>query len=399
MKKFKMLLCLLLGLLLLASGCFSYTDMNRLLFYTMGAGDYKDGEFFFYGEAYKAYRGEGEKSGKEKRIVIFGKGKSLCEAVEQMRDSVNYPIEYAVNKTFVFTKGLAEHGLGDYLDIFDRDQKPSLRMYLSILDGNIHDLVDVQMEEELFMGLFLYQMMNSQQHALSVVTDQYYTFLNNLKTGSGVNVIPILKLTNIDDQTNAHGQGDGTEQGHVGGSQASGENPSAQKYITVDGAAVFVKTKMAAQINRQEAEIYKLLTGAVNSGIINMPNPDVSGALVGFTVLKNKYHYKVTKQDERLRVDVKLDVRLVLLEAQQGISGSDETADKLKSGAEAEIRHRAQAFIASMCEKDIDIVNVMRKAQLAHIELPSEHYLNDTDFYISVNVTIDGLGKQKEAYY
>ncbi len=400
----------------LTSGCFSYKDMNRVMFFTMGAGALEGDTFYFYGEAFKAYRGEGEKVGQEKRIVMFGKGDSLTAAVEQMRSSVNYPIEYAGNKTFVFCDALAEHGVEDVLDIFTRDQKPSLRIYLIVFDGCVHDLMNVTMEDEQFMGLYLYEMMNAQKGSLGVLTNQYYQFVNNLQTGAGVNVLPLMVLTTVDEQrgsgsaeqsagssgsTESSGSG-GSSQSSGGGSeneQTSGkDSPTAAPYVMMDGAAVFVGTVMKARLSRSEAEAYKLLKENVVTGLVNAPNPEQEGKTVGYTVLHNKPRFKVWMEDGHVRVDCTLELKVVLLEAEGGFSSSNEMAARLKTGLEDVIAGREEELVEKMRAQDIDILDVQRMLELAHIDAPDD-YLSGMRFNIDVDVTIDGLGEIKDTYY
>lgn len=390
--------------------------MNRMLFYTMGVGDMKDDQFLFYGEAFKAYRGEGEKSGKEKRIVIFGKGDSLTEAVKEMRNSVNYPIEYAGNKSFVFTKNLAEEGVGNILDIFGRDQKPSLRIYLLVFDGEADDLLNITMNEEQFMGLYLYEMMNSQKTTIGVITNQYYQFVENLQTGGSINVVPILTTRTIEDELKESSkqpkeQGEqskasSSQSGSGSSSSGDGENhqdsgskPLSQPYVAIDGAAVFVNDKMVTALSAKELETYKLMTRPVNSGLIDTANPDVQDKKVGFSMLSNKYKSDVAIVDGHVKLNYSLNIRVVFLEAQDGISSSGETVQKLNANLKETVEKRAAELFEKMKKQKIDLFDVKRKLELARLKPDSDDFLDDIDFHIDVHVTIDGLGELKEAYY
>lgn len=403
---FRILPCFLI--LLLLTGCFSYRDMNRLLFYTMGVGDLgKDEEFLFFGEAFKGYRGEGEKAGKEKRVVLFGHGKSLTEAVEQMRNSVNNPVEYAGNKSFVFSEKLARHGLSNILDLFNRDQKPSLRIYFYVLNGSGQNLVNVVMTDEHFMGLYLYELMNSQKDSIGVISNQYYEFITNLDIGSGINVLPILEITSIDReldgsiQTAQQENSGGAESSRVenGEDSAGNEKPTHTPYIIVNGAAVFVGSTMQAALSRSELETYKLLTKKVKSGLLNAPNPDIPDKEVGYTVLDNQSKFGVKLENGRIKLSCKTDVRAVLLEAQHGISSDPETIALLRRNLEQVIVEHALALFEKMQKENIDLFNIRRKLEQEKLHPDMENFLSNTDFEIQAHVTLDGLGVLKEVYY
>ena len=408
----RVLACLLT--LTTLSGCYSYKDMNRVLFFTMGAMDKKDDQFMFYGEAFKGYRGEGEKSGTEKRIVTFGKGESVGEAAEQMRNAVNYPVEYAGRKTYVLSKELSQDGLESFLDLFNRDQKPSPRMYLFVFDGEVSDLLNITMEDEQFMGLYLYEMMNSQKTALGVITNQYYQFIKNRNTGSGINVVPVIRATTVDEEVNGKGQqggessassgesggGSGSSRSESqGGSGSQGDEPTKQPYVTVDGAAVFVQNKMVTELSSRELETYKLMTLPVNSGLIDAPHPDIPDKFVGFTILNSKHKPKIAIADGRVQLNYTMNIRVVLLEAQVELSSSQETVDALKASLEESVKSQATDLLEKMKAQNVDLLDTKRMLELARLEPPSEDYLKDTDFNLDVQVTIDGLGKLRESYY
>ncbi len=399
----------------LCTGCFSYKDMNRLLFYTMGVGDVKDGEFLFYGEAFKAYRGEGDKAGEEKRIILFGKGDSLTHAVKDMRNSANYPIEYAGNKAFIISKALAEVGVGNILDIFDRDQKPSLRIYLMVYDGDVQELMNTTMEDEHFMGLYLYELMNSQRNSLGIVVNQYYEFLENMKVGSSVNVVPLMRLTTIKKESEGESAEGGEKGGGKGGSPQSltGSNPAEggdqgatnqqkpaeQKYILFDGAAVFLDDKMKTTLSLEELEAYNLITSPMQGGLINAQNPSKEGKRVGFTILKNKYHHKIAVEDGRIKLRYKLDLRAVLLEAQEGIGADEEMVEQLKANLSQVVKDRITQLYYRMTEQGIDIFNIKRQLEMSNLEPPADNFLKVTDFSVDINVVLDGMGTLREAYY
>jgi germination protein, Ger(x)C family len=407
----KVLTCFIALVIIMSSfaGCYSYKDMNRVMFYTMGLSDERDGTFVFYGEGFKAFRAEGEKAGKEKRILLYGEGHSLIEAVEVIRNSANYPIDYSGNKSMVYSKRIAESGVEDILDLVNRDQKPSRRVYFYVYDGDAPDLISITLEDEQFIGLYLYELMNSQKDTLGVISSQYYEFIENMNTGSGINVLPVIKKETIREMSKSKsekgnsgsGSTGGGNQGssQSGGSEGSGKPPLDRPFLYVSGGAVFVGTKMAAQLDNRELETYKLLTSKVMSGLVETENPDYKDKEVGFTVLKNKFKPKVTIQDGRIKLDYKVDLKVVMLQAEKGIKADPETIQKLKTNLEKTTETRVNDLFEKMKKEKIDFLNIKRKLELARLDPKTDDLMDITDFNVSVKVTIDGLGELKEAYY
>lgn len=426
MKRYLSCAVALMMALIACTGCYSYRDTNRVLFMTMGICDEKNGQLQFFCEAFKAYRGEGDKAGKEKRVAYFGKGVNLSEAARDVRVAVNYPVDYSGNKSFVFTQRLAENGLETTFDLLGRDQKPSMRTYLFIFNGDASDLASVTMEDEEFMGFYLYEMMNSHKYTLGILPNQYYQFVKNLRTGSGINLLPMLETETIEQeaavlpnekppeeqQGKQQEQGSGKEQ-EEGGKQSSGEQrqqdsaspflqSSAQlerPYVAVNGAAILQKGKMVGVLNGDELETYNLMTSKVKSGIISTPNPGYEGALASFSVLGNKYKSKASMAGKRIKLDFTTTVRVVLIDVGPSFPGDRTSAQQLEKELEEVLAARALALFERMQKENIDIFDVKRKLELAHTPIQSDDFLQQVDFSINVDVIIDGLGILKASYY
>ena len=402
----KKLLCCILICSMLA-GCYSYKDMNRLLFFTMGAIDLKEDSLELYGETFKGYRGEGEKVGEEKRVVIYGKGKSISEAASEMRNTVNYPVDYAGSKAIILSKALAEHGVADILDIYNRDQKPSLRQYIIVYDGKIEELMSVTMEDEQFLGLYLYELMNTQKQTYGVITAQYYQFLDQMSTGSLVNVVPMMKLSTIYEESGSSEENSGQKQedSNVGASNSSDsknmENSLSKPYIMIDGAAIFIKDKVACVMSQAELETYKFLTSPIKSGLMQAQNPEFEDKKIEFSILASKSKHKVKMENDRIKVKYTINTRVVLEEAQKGIdAGNEDMLEKIKKSLKDTLQERSMALYESMKSKGVDILDVGRDLESRSIKIGEEQNLLELiDFELDINIRMDGTGLLKEAYY
>ncbi|MPM57110.1 hypothetical protein SDC9_103928 [bioreactor metagenome] len=310
------------------------------------------------------------------------------------------------------TKEVAERGMGDLLDLFNRDQKPSLRNYLLVLDGDARGFTSIVMEEEQFMGLYLYQLMNSQNRTLGIIDCQMYTFIERLNNPSCVNVVPVLKFTTIQAQVGAPsgGQSAGeqssnhsSKEGGGGGSGGSGGSDSVptlqQPYVYIDGAAVFVKTQMKAQLSARELEVYKLLTGKVHAGLLTASNPDAEGKLLGFSTLKNKFHSSATLEGDQVRLSLQLDLRVGLLEAQQTYNATPETIEQSRQNLHDVVSTRISELFERMRDENIDLFEIRKMMEDQYIFTLPEDFLKNTELDLTVNIIMDSLGTLKSSYY
>lgn len=394
----KKLLAMLLSCLLL-TGCYSYKDMNQLLFFTMGVADWQDEQLLYYAEVFKGYRGEGEKAGKEKRVIRKGVGASISEAADQIRRSVDYPIEYAGNKSNVYCRALAERGLEKFLDLQERDQKPSVRVYMFIFDGTAQELMEVEMQDEQFTGLYLYDFMNSLSGAINVPEIRHYEYMEQMECGSGVALLPMIAAEKLEEDSGEEGQQSGTSGGKEE-SGSGGDSLLTSSYVAITGGAVMVKHKLAAVLAPEGVEAYKLLTSKVTSGLLTTPNPNDPSVYCGFSILDSKAKTNIEYEDGRIRMEITVNLKATLLEAQKGSNaGEKDVDDQLRLNLEAVVEERALQLFESMKEMGVDILNVRRELSRHYPQAEVEDILSITDFVPHAVVDLDGVGLLREAWY
>lgn len=408
----KRIVAAILAVVLLLQGCYSYRDMNRILYYTMGIFDVVDNDYFFYAEFLKAYRGEGDKAGSERRVVSYGQGSTIAEAAEQIRRATNYPHEYAGGKTVIFTKAYAEHGTYGLFDFYGRDQKPSLRQYIFVLDSPTTEILDLELEEEQFLGLYLYEMLNTTKHSLGIISTQSYQFIEATNTGSRTVVVPIIKIRQYEEEKNKpkekkNEQGDEQQQGsqkdeQQGGDQQEGQTQQKQQqgkllnnpHIIVDGSAVFVGGKMEQTLSDAETNAFNLLDSPVIGGLLESPNPEHPKDMVGYSIIKSKPKRKLELIDSRIKLYYTVNLRVVLLDSTTTLSSDQkQTQEAIKKSLADRLRSDTISMYNRMKEDGIDILNVKRDVDIRFCSEMIENPLDITDFDVKFNITLDGTGK------
>ncbi len=408
----KRIAALALAFTLLFQGCFSYRDMNRLLFFTTGVFDVVDNDLFFYAEFLKAYRGEGEKAGSERRIVSYGKGSTVAEAADQVRRATNYPHEYAGGKAAIFTKAFAKNGVYSLFDFYQRDQKPSLRQYIFVLDGKPSEILDMSLEEEQFLGLYLYEMLNTTRHSIGIISTQAYQFLQNMNTGSKVNVVPLIKIRkyeeeqdkpkddNVPDKEKSSEPQGGEQQGKAQQGGQQGETLQNNEHIITDGAAVFVSDKMQATLNTTETNVFNLLYEPVMGGLLESPNPEHPETMIGYSILKSKTKRRIELVDSRIKLNYTVNLRVILLDSKMTLSSDHkDVQEAIKQSLANRLRNDSLALFDRMKADGIDILNVKKDSDIRFGMEKIENPLEITDFDVRFNITLDGTGKVKNGLY
>ncbi len=423
----------LIGCSLLLGGCYNYNDMNRLLFSTLSIMHREqDGMLVLFGEYFKAYRGEGEKSGLEKRIILHGKGNTPFEAVSWMNLTSSFPLEYAENRVLIYTMDLVKSGLEDVLDVTARDQKASLRQYLLIFDGQPEDLMSLKLDDEQFTGLYLNNMMMAQEGYLSSTELQYFELMNNITMGSQINVIPVLTIVNMgtgeyQDQGGTDNDGetekdpienpDNVPQSNLNQSK-SNDNKDPEKtqgnsdekkastegslppHLLINGAVVLVGEKFGAALTKNQLEDYNFYKCNIKSGLFTTQNPEYEEKKVSVNILNSKVKEKIKYEKERVELSYQLKMKVTLMEAEDGITLSDNTIrTKLINNLKKTVEARMMNLFNDMKAKKIDILDVKKALYIKYPALEIEDPLSITDLKIDVEIILDNEGTLRDAQY
>lgn len=364
MKKF-MILILLIFILPL-SGCFNYRDMNRLLFATTTLIDIDNkGNVVIYAEAFKAFRGEAQEAGTEKRVLMRGTGKTIFDAFIKMSLAADYEIDYSQNKALIFTKRAAEYGLDNFVDDIARNQKTTLRQYILVYTGNDPEgLIKTQMTDEPFLGLFIQNLMASQERLGKIYSVRINEFYNNRETGSTVNVVPI--ITKSKEQMTDR--------------------------IEINGGAVLEHDKMVDILSPDEIFSYNFATRRGRNGILLADSPNYKGKYISLKILSSKPKISVSYDGSSIQLDKNIKIKAAIVEAQKSLFPmNDAERRKIEQSAEERIKRGCTDLFEEYKEKNIDIYNVTRLFEIKYPNIKLENILAKTESKsIVVSVHIEG---------
>lgn len=356
----------------LFTGCFSYRDMNRLFFSTMGFFDIDDeGEIVIYGELFSASRSEGEKGGIETRNVLNGKGETVLDAFYDYQSNTSFPIAYDVNKVLVFSETLAKQGLDDCIDSPERNQKPTIKEFLFISKSPPEEVMAIQLVEEKFIGVFLENMMLFHSDLPDVIPIRLNEFLNQRLIGNKINLIPIISVEKI----------------------------GLQDRINIEGAAIVENDRMIGELSPEEVPIFKYLKGTLKIGDLNISNPQEEKSKVSLDNIKAKVKREIILRDNTVYVSYNINTIKTIEEVENGINLKDsDIREILNKETEDKIRKECLGLLKKYQEKDIDLFNVKAEVDRKYPHNKIENIIKNTDFSVEVQVEIEGSQNTTNSY-
>lgn len=358
-------LTILIMFILPLCGCFNYRDMNKLFFATSILVDRdENGDPLIYLEAFKANRGEAQDTGNEIKVIFKGSGKTIYDAYSNLLLSSGNEINASQIKALMFTERAANEGIDEFIDIFERDQKPTIRMFLFVYPtGEAEDLLELNVKDEQFLGLLLENFMSSQGKLAQVYRLRLNEYLNERLLGSKVSLIPI--ITNSEDRP---------------------------ERIKVNGAAVIQNDKMVAKLSVDEVRTYNYLAVDNTYGTLLADNPNEEDKFISLKILRSNEKTSLDYDGETINVSKKVRLIAKIVEAQRSTFVLNDTVrNEIKESAERKLKNRAIRLFEDYKKDGIDIYNINRKFEIRYADSNVKDVLNIAELDdIDIDIQIEG---------
>lgn len=362
------LLQLIIFSTIFTTGCFSYMDMNRVYFSTFSIIDKEEnGDSAIYGEYFASDRGDTEQGGLVTRIVLKGSGRSSNETFLNIQGTATYPIKYDLTRAIGFTERMARDGIEEDLDFLERDQNITNKLFLFVCSADPEELLNVQMADEKFLGIWLEDIFIFQESEARVLSIRANNYLNERLKGSRISVLPILDIIKM----------------------------PTENRLYISGAAIMRDNKMVDRLTPEEIPVYKILFLKDKDmiGTFKVKEPS-SEADVVLSLLLTKIEEKIESIDDELTLiyDLKLDCNIHSVVGKLDLLKKD-TREKVLKVAEEYVNKRSEEFYKKFQKRGIDILNV----QLKLFRIYGNMEIADDTFRsvnIKVNTTIKLDGSQ-----
>ncbi|MBU5674922.1 Ger(x)C family spore germination protein [Alkaliphilus sp. MSJ-5] len=358
----KIIVILILTLFL--TGCFSYKDVNRVVFVTsLGIDIDEDNNTIIYAEAFSSLRGVGETSEEEGRVVFRGIGNTIYEAIRNLFASSSLRLNFTQNKAIIFSERAAKYGLDNFLDTLIRDQEFLVRQYLYISKVDLEELMKIKLQEEKYLGIFLADLSENRPSITKRPQMRIDEFLICRKLGSKINAISIIEK----------------------------DHTAITERIFIKKLAVFKEDKMINELNYDETFYYNIAVDELKTGFIQVPNPDEKGKLMDFEILKTKTKTHINYDGENIDVKKEINMEITVAYAQITIHlNNKKDREKLSKYAAEDIKKGCLDLYNKYKDIDVDIFNLKRHIDAKYPHADIDETLNSVNLIIEPNIRIEG---------
>lgn len=363
MKKIWSGLAIVLTSCILMTGCFSYKDINKILFVTAVLIDIdKDKKPVLYCEAFKAKAGD--EKGAEDRIIFKGKAKTCLEAIREISLGSSFKLNYTQNKVVIFSSKAADYGIDNFIDFFERDQELLVRPVITVYDGDCEKLFKAKLEEEQFLGVYIIELINNvgaSSRAIKLSLNQY---LNQRLTGDKTNVVPLIKLQ-------SDGMGDKVE---------------------IDGGAILKEDKMIGMIRKQEGQGFNFLMNNVKSGTLEPKNPESENKFVTLEILKSKTKTEIKYEENKIKLIKNIKVKTSLGEVQEKLVINDSALKALEMTSEENIKKACRTIFNKYKDEGTDIFDIEEELYRKYPKVKKNNPIKITELIVNADVEITHSG-------
>ena len=365
-KKILVIICLIMSCFTM-SACFSYKDINKVLFVTALTIDIDDmGYPVLYAEAFKGVRGAGPE-GMDNRVLFNGKGKTMFEAITNMNATSSFKLNFTQNKVVIFTQKAAEYGLTDFIDFLDRDQEMLARPYIAVYPGDPEQLMKINITQDKYIGLFVTELIENIGSSSRAVVLHINDFYNQRFTGDKTNVVPIIDIP----------------------------KDSLEAKLQIDGGAVIKDDKMVSIIEKNEGEGFNFLMNSVSSGTLEIANPCDINKFVTLEILKSKTKTEISYKNNIFHLSKKIKVKVDFGEAQNSIIFTKENIKKIQMKAEDNILKSCKILFAKYNVMGMDIFDITEQAYAKYPKIKTKKIINKTELKVDVEVEIMNTGDDR----
>nr|WP_284703672.1 Ger(x)C family spore germination protein [Clostridium swellfunianum] len=345
------------------SGCFSYRDINKLLFITSVIVDIdKDNRPILYVEAFKPFRSSSSGSERGQRVFLKGTGKTTYEALRDIHLSTSYKLNYTQHKAVIFTCRAAKVGIDNWLDIFDRHQEFIIRPYIAITNDNPEDLMKLKIAGQEYLGIIVKELIDNEGASTRAVRLALNEYLNRRLIGSKTEVITLIGI----------------------------KKNVPEERVEIDGGAILKDDKFMEILPRTDGQGYNFLMNTLKTGSLEISNPQQENNFVSLNILSNRTSTDLTYDGKVIRLRKTINIKTNIEEIEKGLVLSSENIFKVKQKSEDNIKRACVRVFEKYKEQDLDIFQVKETLERKYPNAKVENPLKITELEVVVNENIEG---------
>lgn len=355
----KMALCLIVICSFILTGCFSYRDINKLLFTTTIVVDIdKDNNPVLYIEAFRPM----EASQEGQKLILRGEGKTVFETLRNINLGTSYKLNVTQNKALIFTKEAAEYGIDNFVDFMDRDQEFLVRPYICVLRGEPEKLLSAKTSEGEYVGIYIDRLLDNVGASSRAINRPINMYMNQRLIGDKVNIVSILEVRK--------------------------EVGEANK-VFVNGGAIIKNDKMIGTLSKEEGQGFNFLLNNVASGTLEIANPDYPGKFVTLEILKSKTKTDINQEGDKIKLIKEIKVNTAIAEVQKGLIINDKNIKQIRETAEGNIKKACYQIFDEYKEEGEDIFDIQEEYLRKFRKEATEDIIKDIELVVNTEVIIE----------
>lgn len=354
---------ILLCLSLILTGCYSYRDVDTIEFVTDFLIDMDENkQIILYTRANKGIRTTDVATESTEILMFKQVGATIFEAIRNMTLYTSSKLNYTQMRAIMMTDRAVSNGIDYFIDFIERDQELNLRARLYIFRGDPLELLNLDIRQEDFLGLYLWDVIQNAKHASKALAVSLNEMLNASYSPSSTYILPIVQIIDT-----------------VGRPQ-----------LAVDGSVIMDRWQMVGELTEEEVLYYSFLNNKVKSCILSIPNPQNPSGKISFEILKSKTKTSSKYQDGTLYVTKKITSNATIGEVQKGIIFNKEVVKELEETMAALVTEKCTKLFNEYRRQDQDIISVQNLCELKYPQIDSTKILPRTILNVETEVNIKG---------
>ena len=364
MKKFFKILSIIL-VCLSFEGCFNYSDINKTIFATSIILDIDTAGYpVIYVEGFRPVKAGETETGKGERLIFKGSGKTFFETIRQLNMISGSKINYTHNKAIIYTRKAAERGIGNFVDLLNRNHEFTMRQYAFVYMGDPERLINIKMKEEDYIGVYIMELMSNVKYSSKALSGNLNDYLNRRLMKQKTDVLPVLKFA----------------------------ESQLQDKLIIDGGAVMKSDKMVSYFSKDKSEEYNFLNNNIKYGTLEVENPQDDKKYITLEINKSNTKTKLNYSKGKIILTKNIKVRSSVSSVQGSISFDKDKIEKIEKEAEDNITRECNELFNQYKKDGIDIFDVQEGLYERYPHVKSKNAINDTTLNINVKVNITGTG-------
>lgn len=364
MKKFFKVLSIIL-ICLPFEGCFNYSDINKTIFATSIVLDLDAAGYpVVYVEGFRPVKAGETETGKGERLIFKGKGKTFFETIRQLNMISGSNINYTHNKAIIYTRKAAEHGIGNFLDLLNRNHEFTMRQYAFVYMGDPERLINIKMKEEDYIGVYIMELMSNVKYSSKSLSSNLSDYLNERLMKQKTGVLPVIKFA----------------------------ESQLQDKLIIDGGAVMKSDKMKSYFSKDKSEEYNFLNNNIKYGTLEVENPQDEKKFITLEINKSNTKTKLKYSKGKIFLMKNIKIKSSVSSVQGSISFDKDKIEKIEKEAQDNIKRECVELFNEYKKDGIDIFNVQQDLYEKYPNVKVENAIKDTTLDVNVKVNIVGTG-------